>query len=103
MLHDSITDRTTELDTNRRTSPRLPCPAEVVITWLDDAATPMRYALIDVSEGGYRIRASLPRLTGTTGMVVRYLPSGENVGEPIMVAWTRTREDGLYDLGLRRL
>lgn len=103
MLHDAITDRTTDLDANRRASPRVSCPAELVIAWLEDVATPMRYGLIDVSEGGYRIQSSLPRLTGTTGLVLRYLPSGEAVDEPVMVAWTRRGDDGRYDLGLRRL
>lgn len=88
---------------DRRRSDRLPFPAEMVMVWNYDLNTTMRYRVIDAGDGGYRIHSSLPMLVGTTGMVLRLLPSrGQQLDQPVMVAWTRARPNGDgYDIGLR--
>lgn len=103
MLHDAALDRASATSAERRSDTRSPCPDEIVIAWLHDAANPGRYPLVDVSEGGFRIRCAVPLITGTTGIALRELPSGREIDQPIMIAWTRRREDGRYDMGLQRL
>jgi hypothetical protein len=105
MLHDPTLDKTTAQTerTERRSSPRVPCPAELVLVWFYDTSTPVRYSLLDVSEGGYRIQTTTPIPTGTTGMVVRLLPEGHEVEEPVMVVRIRRAKPGVYDVGLRRM
>ncbi|MCI0631191.1 MAG: hypothetical protein L0Y44_11125 [Phycisphaerales bacterium] len=87
----------------RRESDRLPFPAEIILVWNYDLYTPMRYTVIDAGDGGYRIHSSLPVLEGTTGMVLRLLPSfGQSLDQPVMVVWSRaSQQSGGFDIGLR--
>ena len=105
MLHDPTLDRTTPTtgQTERRAEPRITCPAELILVWFYDTSTPVRYAMLDVSDGGFRIQTSTPIPTGTTGMVVRLLPEGEEVEEPVMVVRISRAEPGVYHVGLRRM
>lgn len=119
MLHDSVMSRgrkrgmpqpgSAEADKqclDRRQSDRVPFPAEMVVVWNFDLDTPMRYAVIDAGDGGYRIHSSHPVQEGTTGMVLRLLPGrGQALDQPVMVAWTRPSDAGDaaagFDVGLR--
>jgi hypothetical protein len=88
---------------DRRVSDRLPFPAEMLLVWNHSLQLPIRYRVIDAGDGGYRIASSLPLMEGTTGMVLRLLPSrGKPMDQPVMVAWVRDAEDGDgYEIGLR--
>ena len=105
MLHDPTLGKAGQRieQAERRDSVRVPCPAELVLVWFYDTSTPVRYSLVDVSDSGYRIRTTTPIPTGTTGMIVRLLPEGHEVEEPVMVARIRRTEPGVYDVGLRRM
>jgi len=102
MLHDAALDRATS-SAERRGDERTSGPDEIVIGWLHDPETTVRYQLVDMSSGGFRIRSTLPLITGTTGIAIRLLPEGEVLDQPVMITWTRRRESGQYDIGLRRL
>lgn len=89
---------------DRRTSDRVPYPAEAIVVWTHDLASPMRYRVIDAGDGGYRIHSSMPLLEGTTGMLLRLLPGrGRPMDQPVMVAWIKPAEEEAtgYDVGLR--
>lgn len=109
MLHDQMMARTGEGDldataiADRRSSDRVPFPAELVLAWNHNQGVPVRYRVLDAGDGGYRIRSSVPMLEGTTGMVVRLLPGrGKQVGQPVMVAWSRADDDERgYEIGVR--
>jgi len=95
--------RTSALCDDRRISDRVPFPAELLLVWNHSLQLPMRYQVMDAGDGGYRIATCLPLLEGTTGMVLRLLPSrGKPLDQPVMVAWTRERTEGPgYETGLR--
>ena len=115
MLHDAVMLRAggqelpksgsaaNQPESERRDSDRLPFPAEMVLVWNHDLQTPMRYRVLDAGDGGYRIRSSLNLLEGTTGMVLRLLPSrGQQLDQPVMVAWTKAAQgEAGFDVGLR--
>ena len=103
MLHDGMIPPERTMSTERRATPRAACPAEVVLFWLHDPHTLLRLRLTNVSDGGYRLHASLPVIAGTTGVVLRLLPDGREIDQPVLVAWTRENPDGGYDIGLRRI
>jgi len=88
---------------DRRVSDRLPFPAEMLLVWNHSLQLPIRYRVIDAGDGGYRIASSLPLMEGTTGMVLRLLPSrGKPMDQPVMVAWVRKSDEGDgYEVGLR--
>ena len=99
---DAALEATSATD-DRRHGDRVPFPAELILLWNHDASLRHRYRILDASDGGYRIRTSLPLLEGTTGMVIRVL-SGEmnSVAQPVMVAWCRRQHEGSgYEAGLR--
>lgn len=83
----------------RRLAPRAACTDEVVLMWLDDPS-PVRYGVLDRSDGGFRIRSAVPALTGSLARVLRLLPTGEPVNKTVMVAWSRAVGEG-FELGLR--
>lgn len=88
---------------DRRRTPRLPCPGEITLAWLHDPATPIRLTLINVSDGGLRVRSSLPVLDGTTGVAMRLLPEGRPIDRAVSVSWCRADEAGGWQIGLRFL
>lgn len=106
MLHDDISARKSEPSTksDRRRKPRVPYPAELVLAWHCSMSDLTRYRIIDVSDGGFRIRSSTPLPGGMTGTVLRILPEGHQVAAAVMVVWCReSRQRGEYDVGLRRI
>jgi len=99
MIHDSSiqTDNSNAQD-NRRNRTRTEFSGEVVLRWSHDFDTPVRYRVVDRSEGGMRIMTQLPLAEGMTGVVTRYLPEGTAVHQPMMVAWSSNSsdEDGFH-------
>ena len=87
----------------RRASPRVPFPAELVIAWFCAMKSPIRYRVLDASEGGFRILSNLPLFEGMTGVAVKLLPDGKPLDRTVMVAWIRTHPDGQHEAGLRLL
>lgn len=99
MLHEDIMRSISAGE--RREEARAPCPGEVVMFWLHDPEMRIRFKLVDVSDGGFRIRSVAPVLKGTTGVVSRLLPEGTPIDRMVSVAWTQQGEDGTWDIGLR--
>ena len=100
VIHDAIIARTST-NTDRRDSERVDLDAELVVRWFDDPR-PVRFAVRERSDGGYRSRASIPMLPGTMGTALRMLPVGEHLEHAVMVAWSR-EVDGCWEIGLRRI
>jgi len=104
MLNDALLSRTGRTAVgcdDRRGGDRLPFPAEVVVLWHYDLATSVRYRVMDVSDGGMRIRSSMPIMEGTTGMAVKLLPDGQALDRAVMVCWSRPVDgESSYDVGL---
>jgi|TARA_Y100000031_G_scaffold132000_1_gene152722 hypothetical protein len=99
MIHDSsITPKRTTSDQNRRDRTRTAFHGEAVLRWSHDFDTPIRYKVVDKSEGGMRIISQFPLSEGMTGVITRYLPEGESVHQPMMVAWSSSTpdEDGYH-------
>lgn len=103
MLHDGAMTRS-NLDAealNRRSSERVLNTSELVVLWHHDPEMPVRYRVLDISEGGYRISSSLPMLQGMTGVALRLLPQGKPVNKVVMVVWTECPSpDGINEIGL---
>lgn len=91
-----------KLDTDKRSGKtRSAYDGEAVLRWSHDFATPIRYAVVDRSDGGLRIVSQLPLNEGMTGLITRYLPEGRSVNQPIMVAWaSSTPDDDGYHCGI---
>ena len=102
MIHDpSISSAFTTSNQNRRNTQRKGSSLEAVLRWSHDYDTPVRYIVVDRSEGGMRIISQFPLTEGMTGVVTRYLPEGEAVHQPMMVAWTNnTPDDDGYHCGI---
>ena len=104
MLHDRLIfgpDRR-ETDADRRRSARTEVRAELVIAWHHDPETPIRYGVLDIGEGGARIRSSAPLLKGMSGTAVKLLPAGEVLHRMCTVSWVRPAEpEGSFEIGLR--
>ena len=99
MIHDqSIRPEDTSIDTNRRDSTRTEYQGEAVLRWSHDFDTPVRYRVVDRSEGGMRIISQFPLSEGMTGIITRYLPEGTAVHQPMMVAWSSSTpgDDGYH-------
>jgi len=102
MLRDaSIPDPRAGTDERRRET-RATATGELCLAWTHDPATTVRLPLLDRSDDGFRVRSSLPVLTGSIGRVHRILPTGEALDESVQVAWIRS-DDGGWELGLSRL
>lgn len=104
MIHDGMLSRTTRdaQATDRRRGMRVPFPTEMIIRWFSDMRSPVRYAIIDAADGGFRIRTSLPVMEGMTGVIMMLLPEGKSIDQTVAVAWTRNAEDGVgFEAGLR--
>ena len=99
--HDPIDAATGSID--RRDGDRAPFPAEMTLRWLHDPETLIRFQILDVSDGGYRLRTRLPIRAGTTGIAVRLLPRGEPLEHAVVVVWMRPTDDGAYEIGLQRV
>ena len=103
MINDSAFQ---SLDTNskahtRRSKNRTEYDGEAVLRWSNDFSTPVRYTVVDRSEVGLRIISQVPVNAGMTGLITRYLPEGESVNRPVMVAWaSSTPGDDGYHCGI---
>ena len=78
---------------NRRNSKRVPCQGEAILRWSHDFDTPVRYGIADRSAEGTKIISQIPLAEGMTGVITRYLPKGEEVHQPMMVAWSSSTPD----------
>ena len=96
MLHDGTHARVSGQPTSaeRRQSERVAFPAELVVKWHHELETPIRYEVIDSSEGGFRIRSSMPMLEGMTGFALKLLPEGTPVNRTVMIVWTGPSASG---------
>lgn len=90
MLHDGTQARVSgqSMLAERRQSQRDEFPAELVVKWHHEPEFPVRYEVIDSSEGGFRIRSSMPMLEGMTGIALNLLPEGTPVNRTVMIIWT---------------
>ncbi|MHC4129361.1 MAG: PilZ domain-containing protein [Planctomycetota bacterium] len=103
MLHDPLLgpDRQTSSDERRR-SARAPVQAELVVLWHHDPGTPVRYPVLDIGDGGARIRSTTPLRKGMSGTAVKLLPRGEQIHRMCTVLWSRPPQaDGSFEIGLR--
>lgn len=90
------------MDIDRRRSDRVPFPAELVLAWMHDLGTPLRFPVVDAGDGGFRIRTATPVIEGMTGLAVKLLPSGDLLDRAVMVAWVGPPEqNGERQVGLR--
>ncbi len=111
MLHDSRISghdrpdddpRGQDTDSERRETDRASSQAEVIVVWHHDHGTPVRYAVVDVSEGGMRILSATPLLKGMSGTAVKFLPQGEPINRSFTVAWSRPPAvSGAFEVGLQ--
>lgn len=99
MIHDSMLASRGSLSAgnDRRYADRIPFPCDIVLQWHHDFATPVRYRVIDVSDGGMRIASNLPLVEGMTGMAMRILPEGRAIDRSVMVAWCKSGRKGEAD------
>jgi hypothetical protein len=105
MMHEDIMLSQADLAAGHdlRRTQRVPCPAEVTLVWHHNPGTVVRYRVLDVSDGGLRLRSSVPLLEGTTGMIMRMLPQGTPIEKAVMVVWSHDAEAGGYAIGVRYL
>ena len=98
MIEPMIHNQAISSQSNRRTKNRTPYDGEAVLRWSHDFDTPVRYNVVDRSDGGMRIVSQCPLSEGMTGVITRYLPEGTSVHQPMMVAWSNTTpdEDGYH-------
>lgn len=96
MLHDGTQARVSgqSMLTERRRSQREVFPAELVVKWHHEQEILIRYEVIDSSEGGFRIRSSMPMLEGMTGIALKLLPEGTRVNRTVMIVWTGLSTSG---------
>ena len=102
MIHDpSMKSDVSTTGAERRDRSRTAYQGEAVLRWSHDFDTPVRYTVVDRSEGGLRILTQVPLTEGMTGVITRYLPEGKSVHQPMMVAWSSsTPEDEGYHCGI---
>lgn len=103
MLHDGTHARVSgqQVSAERRHSQRVAFPAELVVRWHHEQELSIRYEVIDSSEGGFRIRSSMPMLEGMTGIALKLLPEGTPVNRTVMIVWIGpSTSDGSSEFGL---
>lgn len=102
MLHDAMI---AGLAYERRNSARrLVSESDLVVVWHHEGRTPVRYSVLDVSEGGARVLSSMPLVKGMSGSAVKLLPGGTAIMRPCQVSWMRPASAGgsklAYEVGL---
>ena len=84
---------------------RVPTNGEVLITWSHAKDSPLRYRLLDISEGGMRIQSLLPVHEGMVGVALSLLPTATALNRNFQIMWCRrcTCEGGgsAYEAGAR--
>ena len=115
MLHDGVLSRQNRdaagrSPADRRYSRRVSDTSELLLIWLHDPATPIRYRVLDASDGGFRVASACPLVEGMAGIARRVLPQGTTIERAMVVAWSRpgaAGEDGNevaeFEAGLRYL
>jgi len=95
MLHDGMMDRYRPVAGRRsdRAEPRVPFPGELLLSWLHDMNTRIRYRIVDASDHGFRIRTSLPLAEGMTGIAMKLLPEGTLIDRAVWVMWSNRVRD----------
>jgi hypothetical protein len=104
MLHDRLIfgPGRRAADAERRRSARTAVRAELVVRWHHDPGTAVRYAVLDLGDGGARIRSTTPLLRGMSGTAVKLLPTGVILHRLCTVWWSRPADaDGAFEIGLR--
>jgi hypothetical protein len=105
MIHDAMMSprsHPTAGHDDRRDAQRALLPLEVTLLWHHDPGQVLRFHAVDVSDGGLRVRSSLPLVEGMTGMVLNLLPRGEPVNRSVLVVWARPSRSGQgHEAGLR--
>lgn len=79
---------------------RVPLAGEVLVAWSHAKDSPLRYRLLDISEGGMRIHSLLPLHEGMTGIAISLLPNATALNRYFQIAWCR-RSDNAYEAGVR--
>jgi hypothetical protein len=109
MLHDGVLSRqcvAAERRYGRRVMPDSDSPtrAELILVWLHDPATPVRYRMLDAGQGGFRVASACPLTEGMAGIIRRILPEGKVIDRAMVVAWSRPAKEGVeHEAGLRFL
>ncbi len=87
----------------RPVAPRTVVSGEILIAWPHASEAPLRYAILDVSEGGVRIQSLLPLREGMTGLAISLLPEGKALNRKFQLMWCRRSSSSanLYEAGLR--
>ena len=100
MIHDYLNDE-------RRQSERYTDNGEVIIRWLHDEKTPIRYKVANQSGEGLSILTSAPLNQGMTGLIEKLVPSGNTIDKAGIVVWCRIQDKKsngnnlFYRIGLR--
>lgn len=84
----------------RTNNGRAPMSGEVLIAWSHAKDSPLRYRLLDISEGGMRIHSLLPLHEGMTGIALSLLPSATSLNRDFQIMWCR-RSGTAYEAGIR--
>lgn len=79
---------------------RVPMNGEVLIVWSHAKDSPLRYRILDISEGGMRIHSLLPLHEGMTGVALSILPSATALNRDFQIMWCR-RGGNAYEAGVR--
>lgn len=79
---------------------RVPVNGEVLIAWSHAKDAPLRYRILDISEGGMRIHSLLPLHEGMTGVALSLLPSATALNRNFQIMWCR-RGGTAYEAGVR--
>jgi hypothetical protein len=87
----------------RPATARVAVTGELLVAWSHAAESPIRYVVLDMSEGGARIASTLPLREGMTGTVLSLLPSGTPIQRKFQLMWCRpgTGPASGYEAGLR--
>lgn len=110
MFHDPIMEsasRKADGPDERRRHPRDPAIGELVVEWMTGPGGTHRYRLVDRSIDGFRVEASVPMPTGTTGTIKLVLGDAARdpvaPDDPVAVAWVRPNPAGGFTIGLSRM
>lgn len=87
----------------KRSSPRVAFPAELIVVWRDAGGIVESLRMRDVGFGGLRLASSTATAIGRIGRAVHILPDHTQVDRDILVVWSVQRDDGGSEFGVRFL